>query len=71
MGNCKNCKHWIGQKQDHMRTCEHPKIRTGYHEDPKSITNDGALIEDDEGWGWYVGPDFGCVHFETKVNSND
>lgn len=27
---------------------------------------DGVRIEDDEEWGFRVGPEFGCVHFEAK-----
>ena len=27
---------------------------------------DGLMIEDDEGWAWVVGPEFGCVHFAPK-----
>lgn len=26
----------------------------------------GVIVEDDEGWGAYMGPQFGCVLFEQK-----
>ena len=45
--------------------CEQPKAFLGYGIDPDDVPPDGLLIEDDEGWAWFVGPDFGCVNFEA------
>jgi hypothetical protein len=28
------------------------------------VPSDGVVYETDEGWGFYTGPDFGCVHFK-------
>jgi hypothetical protein len=27
---------------------------------------DGMLVEDDEGWGFVPGPEFGCIHCKEK-----
>lgn len=65
MGRCKDCKHVI-EATDGL-TCEHPMIYMGYHsEDHLDEHPDGLIIEGDEGWGWIVGPEFGCVHFVRK-----
>lgn len=63
--NCKGCKYWTGEKNKHLRVCEQPKAYIGYHQKAKDTAKDGLIIEGDEGWGWYVGPEFGCVHFEA------
>ena len=63
---CKNCKHWTGTEHEHMRTCKHPKMLIGYHNSAEDAGNDGALIEGDEGWGWFTAPEFGCIHFEQN-----
>lgn len=55
--------------------CSSPKFVKGYHAgfgvpdvgerwDPVPV--DGVLVEDDEGWGFYVGADFGCVHHDSR-----
>lgn len=30
------------------------------------VDPDGVQVEDDEGWGFYVGPEFGCVHHARR-----
>ena len=63
MGHCKECKHACGGGRNGL-SCTHPKIIYGYGH--KAPPDDGAIIEDDEGWGMIVGPLFGCIHFEPK-----
>jgi hypothetical protein len=46
--------------------CTNPKFFKGYNPDPDDLPPDGIWIENDEGWGCYVGPQFGCVHGEAK-----
>ena len=66
-GRCKDCKHVRpAELYEPDLTCQHPKFLFGYHHDQGDMAPDGLLIEDDEGWGWVVGPEFGCVHFEPK-----
>ena len=45
--------------------CNNPKFLIGYGE--PAVPVDGMLMEIDEGWGFYVGPEFGCIHFRRKV----
>jgi hypothetical protein len=35
------------------------------------MPKDGLWIENDEGWGWIVGPEFGCVHFQVSPGVED
>ena len=63
--HCKDCKH--GVAAEHFLgglACVNPKFKYGYTHD--SVPNDAALIENDEGWGWRVGANFGCVLFAPK-----
>ncbi len=72
LGRCFTCKHW-GKNRSYgedeyrrLKTCDCPKFEYGYHSDHDDIPNDGAAIEDDEGWGMVTGPDFGCIHWLSK-----
>jgi hypothetical protein len=73
MGLCKNCKYWDKDRdgfrfEKGMGHCENPIFHEGYDEAKDSETyNSGAIIEDDEGWGWYVAPSFGCIHFDELL----
>jgi len=76
-GLCKNCKYWDTERiavratpPQGMGHCENPIIHEGYYyakyaASDRAIYTSGAIIEDDEGWGWFVAPNFGCVHFEA------
>ena len=61
---CKNCKWYTDGDQADSHTCDQPKALIGYSHWLHDLPNDGVWIENDEGWAWYVGPDFGCVNFE-------
>lgn len=66
-GRCKDCKHAVPTDHYGPRlTCKHSKFLLGYYYSIDEFEPDGLLIENDEGWGWVVGPEFGCVHFEHK-----
>ncbi len=74
-GRCQNCRHvqhvkHVVRQGEHfdVLTCNHPKFLIGYGWSIKDMPNDGLLIEDDEGWAWCVGPNFGCIHFEKGDN---
>lgn len=68
MKTCWTCKYWgnhsVNRAPPHFRGCDCPKHCTGYHVD--HVPDDGMLAEDDEGWGFVTGPDFGCVNHEPK-----
>ena len=76
MNHCKDCKWWRKEEWYHsgtgiLKTCEHPKVKKGYGWNVDDVPRDGALIENDEGWAWLTGPEFGCVNFEVKESKND
>ena len=69
---CRSCRHWgnsrngLSDNDQRLRSCDCPKLEYGYHRELDVVPNDGAAIEDDEGWGMLTGPDFGCIHWEVK-----
>lgn len=67
---CKDCAYWsqttnLRALPNIVGDCSNQKFVTGYSMKLKS--SDEVLIENDEGWGFFTGPDFGCIHFEKKV----
>ena len=77
--NCKDCKHFTKNNDDLSGNCNNDKFVTGYGNSFVDsgakrengylrclIEPDGVMLEDDEGWGFMVGKDFGCIHFEQK-----
>lgn len=59
---CRDCKYY----QDNDRNghwCS--RWRYGYHAHPLIAPND-IIVEDDEGWGADMGPEFGCVLGELR-----
>ncbi len=54
---CSKCRFWDDW------TCISEKWTSGYGTE---CPIDGVLVEDDEGWGFETGPNFGCIHFESK-----
>ena len=72
---CKNCKYYTPKDNLHG-DCTSDKFYASYHHkfeeydkiDSKSMTPDCINVECDEGWGFVVGRDFGCIHFAYKNN---
>lgn len=78
---CKDCRHYKSVRDrgtsDHG-SCDNPRFVKSYHHtfgpdpnyplhpDEVCVPPDGVLVECDEGWGFYVGPDFGCVHWKPR-----
>ena len=72
MITCKDCKYWNIAMGESVRittakraglgycVCEH--FRFGYNYDPHEFLSNDVWVENDEGWGFYTGPDFGCIH---------
>jgi hypothetical protein len=58
IGRCKDCKFRVAE------SCNNPKHLLGYAHPADTMAVDGLQIENDEGWGWIIGPEFGCVNFE-------
>lgn len=66
---CKTCKYWEEAEEDpsgRLKTCEQPKAKIGYAWVQSEMKDDEVLIENDEGWGWLLGPDFGCINHEKR-----
>jgi hypothetical protein len=73
---CLNCKCWdeewtknyyeFGNKG--FGKCDSKYFYLGYCREPyeREITTSHVVVEDDEGWGFMTGKDFGCIHFEEK-----
>lgn len=68
-GRCATCDNW-GNNRNYaeddgarIKSCNCPKFVYGYHYDKGDVPNDGAAIEDDEGWGMLTGSEFGCIHW--------
>ena len=48
-----------------MGECRNGLIYSGYSKPANpEVEKSGVVTEDDEGWGCYVAPMFGCVHFK-------
>ena len=72
MGKCKDCKFWkrtteeddhINFNNTHLGNCICDKFLKGYSLEISDIPKDGVWVEDDEGWSFYAGEEFGCIHF--------
>lgn len=79
---CKDCKHYTSVRargeREHGK-CDNPHFVLSYHDGfgpnpdrphrDQGVPSDGVLVEPDEGWGFYVGPDFGCVHWSSSATT--
>ena len=68
IGRCKDCS-WRGQNGYYSRPgycCNTEKIREDFHEKKDEEGDDRLLYDYDEGGGFWVGPNFGCVHWTKK-----
>ena len=72
MKTCKTCKHWGNSRNyaedngKRLKSCNAPQIEYGYGVEESEVADNGALVEDDEGWGMLTGPEFGGVLHEDK-----
>ena len=63
---CKDCKFFTANSFRGMGSCDSQFMESGYHGQSKETEDRGIVTEDDEGWGFHVGQNFGCVNFESK-----
>lgn len=78
--HCKDCTFWTLGGHEDFTTDEVPTqfgsctqvawVRSYDRRDP-ALTWAGVLVEEDEGWGFFTGPLFGCVHFEARSASGE
>jgi hypothetical protein len=70
MKQCKNCTHYEVSKNDHEKplgSCLSEKWLIGYNYNAKELQQDQIVVEGDEGWGFLVMPEFGCIHHKEKI----
>lgn len=67
MNNCKTCL-FYNREYGGFGSCESTKFLTGYGLSAAALSDGEVLVEDDEGWAFYVSDDFGCVHHEEIIN---
>jgi hypothetical protein len=71
MKMCAECRHWtrgvdsFGNHFPSHGECDNDKFVRGYARFGP-LAHDAVLVENDEGWAFITGPDFGCVHFAPK-----
>ena len=68
---CSSCRHWgVAEADRHCPSgwgaCASPRVERGYGGVSQPDTT-LLLVEDDEGWGVYSAPTFGCVLHEPKT----
>ncbi len=64
MNRCETCTHFSSAaRQAPYGSCG--RWHRGYLTPVDTIGLDEVLVEDDEGWGMIVGPQFGCVLHEV------
>lgn len=75
MGVCADCKFFEPLTIDEHSGSTGVQASTGYGSCTRwdygygtrdALPPNGVMIENDEGWGAYMGPQFGCVLFESK-----
>lgn len=77
MNLCKNCRHYHPNKGGNSGTVDFPPTlgrcyrwrggdgSGGYSWKPSEIASNEVVVETDEEWGAQMGPDFGCVLWES------
>jgi len=65
-GRCHSCAHFApGELRDpEWGSCGRWKLGYGFL--PTDCQPDEVIVENDEGWGAIMGPNFGCVLWEAK-----
>lgn len=69
---CSDCVHSSPNTSDRdagtfMLDCDCKKFMRGYYLRNEELPHDGMHVEDDEGWAFTVGPNFGCVHAVRRI----
>jgi hypothetical protein len=59
---CKNCKY-----RDQYTACCNPNLKEADEPELGTLEGDKLVYPYNEGGAFYVGPDFGCVHFERTI----
>ncbi len=62
---CKTCKHFEWEEWNPKEYGSCKRWHKGYDQDRPKLASNEVIVEDDEGWGMMMGPDFGCVLHEA------
>jgi hypothetical protein len=73
MVHCRDCAFWTvpstgeeyGRQMIGFGSCVNPHFHITYDLRENTPTTD-VWVEDDEGWGFQTGGDFGCIHGTSK-----
>ena len=74
---CKDCGYWKRCSNTdyhgdfHLGECVCDKFSQGYGINPEKVPKDGVLVENDEGWAFYTGEEFGCKHFQALADCRE
>ena len=65
---CVNCKFYSSNDEIHG-DCSNDNFFIGYGNAfiGEYIKDNGVQVEGDEGWGFMVGKNFGCIHFQHNA----
>lgn len=66
MITCDKCNFWEQEKEKNLGVCDCDKFKQGYYYNFEDIADDEIWVENDEGWAFYTGPKFGCIHAEIR-----
>lgn len=66
---CKTCKHWSLDTSSPIGFGECSRWNYGYYVSLDKIASHEVIVENDEGWGAMIGPNFGCVLHEAKADA--
>ena len=66
---CQNCAYWGVYDNEEAtgdhKDCDSEKFTGGYGGASK-LDDDAVLVENDEGWKFVTGRNFGCVHWKRE-----
>jgi len=72
---CETCVHWttddgeMPRLPSHFGACSSDKFIGEYFSNGELLEADRVVVENDEGWGFYTGPKFGCVHWVPRQDT--
>ena len=82
MNKCKTCRFYEPCNYGTWCKCEKFIFGYGYLDDSehhghhgdrsswREHADDEVAVEDDEGWGFVPGPEFGCIHWEKVPDAS-
>jgi len=71
MNTCKSCAYYSPNDEEWIApfgSCS--RWEYSYRTRPRDMALNEIVVETDEGWGAYMGPDFGCVLWEKAEDGN-